>query len=160
VNLSFHSPHNQAACIEKLKKAAPQPETVLLSFRNRFAGSYDGAEVRLWFRGYRNAFAPVFSGSFSRAETGRGTRLTGEFKPRPMAGLLTVVFIGLAVYLFWGDLAQVVQSGLSGVDPQIFTPLFLIVLPGFAWLIGRLIDQRLINAMIMKELSVSQVEKV
>lgn len=158
MKLSFYSPHNQAACIEKLKAAAPQPESVLLSIRKRFAGNYDGAEVRLWFRGYRNAFAPVFRGSFSRAATGGGTVLTGEFKPRPMAGLLTALFIGFGVYLAWGDLVQVAQSGLSGVDPQIFTPLFLVVLPAIAWLIGRLIDQRLIRAMIVKELSVSRVE--
>ena len=158
MKLTFHSPYNQETCLKELKAAAPEPETILLSFRNRFAGSYEGVDVRLWFRGYRNAFAPVFTGTFSRAITGSGTVLKGEFKPRPLASTLTAVFIGLAVYLVWGDLVQVVQSGFSGVDPHIFTPLFLVVLPGFAWLIGRLIDQRLIRGMIMKTMSVSKVE--
>ena len=159
MNLSFHSPHKKDTCLENLKTAAPAPETMLLSFRNRFAGSYEGSDVRLWFRGYRNAFAPVFTGSLSRAVTGSGTVLKGEFKTRPLASTLTAVFIGLAVYLAWGDLVQIAQSGFSEVDAQLFTPLFLAVVPGIAWLIGRLIDKRLIRGMIMKALSVSKVEE-
>jgi hypothetical protein len=159
MNLSFHSPHNMDTCLENLKTAAPAPETVFLSFRNRFAGNFEGSDVRLWFRGYRNVFAPVFTGSLSRPGTGSGTVLKGEFKARPLAGMFTALFIGLAVYLSWGDLVQIAQSGLSGVGPQLFTPLFLAVVPGIAWLIGRLIDKRLIRAMIMKALSVSKVEE-